>query len=276
MLCLLACADEAAVTTGRQSLPTKGVEQEAAVILPLGALYELGRGKGSTCHHLPPLAVPRHNRPRQEQPVSLSQDTLVQSQFTDLHHQQEKWGNPAGRSFQSFDSLLKRCHWSLDLMWVDSLTSSCTVVSFCGSQLSEEQAQMLLERRTVVTLSIPLFTRNIWKNNFLQAALGAELRLQGCSGSALDALNALGLCQNKDTVRLRLHRLRNSKKTVSTAVLQRSIPVHSLFCGPYVKPFKPRKTCTLDVAVPAAMTSITSTNTLNNCIYPTKNFFMLF
>lgn len=83
------------------------------------------------------------------------------------------------------------------------------------SQLTEEQAFMLLERRTVVALSIPLFTRNIWKNNFLQAALGAELRLQGCSGSALEILNTMGLCQNKDTVRLLLHRLRNGKDMVS-------------------------------------------------------------
>ncbi|XP_053723258.1 YTH domain-containing protein 1-like isoform X2 [Synchiropus splendidus] len=50
-------------------------------------------------------------------------------------------------------------------------------------------------------------SQNIWKNNFLQAALGAELRLQGCMGSALDALNTMGLCQNKDTVRLLLNRL---------------------------------------------------------------------
>lgn len=91
------------------------------------------------------------------------------------------------------------------------------ISSIClGSQMSEEQAQTLLERRAVVALSVPLFTRNIWKNNFLQAALGAELRLQGCSGSALDALNTMGLCQNKDTVRLLLHRLRNNKKSVST------------------------------------------------------------
>ncbi|KAM4741007.1 uncharacterized protein FYW61_002605 isoform 2-T3 [Anableps anableps] len=78
-------------------------------------------------------------------------------------------------------------------------------------QLTEEQAVTLLERRTVVALSIPLFTRNIWRNNFLQAALGAELRLQGCTGSALDTLNTMGLCQNKDTVRLLVHRLRNGK-----------------------------------------------------------------
>lgn len=84
--------------------------------------------------------------------------------------------------------------------------------------MSEEQAQTLLVRRAVVALSIPLFTRNIWKNNFLQAALGAELRLQGCSGSALDALNTMGLCQNKDTVRLLLHRLRNGKKSVSIMI----------------------------------------------------------
>ncbi|KAF6737639.1 hypothetical protein FQA47_025520 [Oryzias melastigma] len=78
-------------------------------------------------------------------------------------------------------------------------------------QMSEEQAVTLLERRTVVALAIPLFTRNNWRNNFLQAALGAELRLQGCSGSALDTLNTMGLCQNKDTVRLLLHRLGNGK-----------------------------------------------------------------
>lgn len=83
------------------------------------------------------------------------------------------------------------------------------------SQLTEEQAVTLLERRTVVALSIPLFTRNIWRNNFLQASLGAELRQQGCSGSALDTLNTMGLCQNKDTVRLLLHRLRNGKDVVS-------------------------------------------------------------
>nr|XP_015829792.2 uncharacterized protein LOC107395042 [Nothobranchius furzeri] len=80
-----------------------------------------------------------------------------------------------------------------------------------SNQLTEEQAITLLERRTVVALSIPLFTRNIWRNNFLQAALGAELRLQGCSGSALDTLNTMGLCQNKDTVRLLLHKLQNGK-----------------------------------------------------------------
>lgn len=94
-----------------------------------------------------------------------------------------------------------------------SLFPDINALSKSGHQLSEEQAQTLLERRTVVALSIPLFTRNVWKNNFLQAALGAELRLQGCTSSALEALNTMGLCQNKDTVRLLLHRLRNSKKT---------------------------------------------------------------
>lgn len=96
-----------------------------------------------------------------------------------------------------------------------SLFPDISSLSKSGHPLSEDQAQALLERRAVVALSIPLFTRNIWKNNFLQAALGAELRLQGCSGAALDALNTMGLCQNKDTVRLLLHRLRNSKKTAT-------------------------------------------------------------
>lgn len=95
--------------------------------------------------------------------------------------------------------------------------------------MSEEQAQMLLERRAVVALSIPLFTRNIWKNNFLQAALGAELRLQGCSGSALDALNTMGLCQNKDTVRLLLHRLRNGKKSVSVKARDAKVAVNKKY-----------------------------------------------
>ncbi|KAM4583312.1 uncharacterized protein V3H82_007115 isoform 2-T2 [Fundulus diaphanus] len=77
------------------------------------------------------------------------------------------------------------------------------------NQLTEEQAVTLLERRAVVALSIPLFTRNTWTNNFLQAAVGGELRLQGCTGAALDLLNTMGLCQNKDTARLLVHRLRN-------------------------------------------------------------------
>ncbi|XP_035485909.1 bromo and FHA domain-containing protein DDB_G0267958 isoform X2 [Scophthalmus maximus] len=113
--------------------------------------------------------------------------------------------------------------WRRCLNWAQDkapLVTSClralfpdiNALSKSSHQMSEEQAQTLLERRTVAALSIPLFTRNIWKNNFLQAALGAELRLQGCSGSALDALNTMGLCQNKDTVRLLLHRLRNGKK----------------------------------------------------------------
>lgn len=78
----------------------------------------------------------------------------------------------------------------------------------------------LLERRTVVALSIPLFTRNNWRNKFLQAALGAELHLQGCSGSALDTLNTMGLCQNKDTVKLLLQRLGSSKDAVSETFIR--------------------------------------------------------
>ncbi|XP_026161901.1 uncharacterized protein LOC113129902 [Mastacembelus armatus] len=102
-----------------------------------------------------------------------------------------------------------------------SLFPDINALAKSSHQLSEEQAQTLLERRAVVALSIPLFTRNIWKNNFLQAALGAELRLQGCSGSSLDALNTMGLCQNKDTVRLLLHKLRNGKKTATQNGRQR-------------------------------------------------------
>ncbi|KAJ0049957.1 hypothetical protein NL108_006500 [Boleophthalmus pectinirostris] len=78
--------------------------------------------------------------------------------------------------------------------------------------LTEEQAGALLDRRIVTALSIPLFTRNVYKNNFVQASLGAELRLQGVSGSGLDSLNALGLCQNKDTVRLLLLRLLQGRR----------------------------------------------------------------
>lgn len=71
--------DEGADTADGQSLPSEGFEQEAAVVLPMAALSELGPGQSSTRHHLPDLAVPRHQRPVQEQPVSLSQDTLVLS-----------------------------------------------------------------------------------------------------------------------------------------------------------------------------------------------------
>uniref|UniRef100_A0AAV2MLC9 Uncharacterized protein n=1 Tax=Knipowitschia caucasica TaxID=637954 RepID=A0AAV2MLC9_KNICA len=78
--------------------------------------------------------------------------------------------------------------------------------------LTEEQAGALLDRRLVTALSMPLFTRNVYKNNFVQASLGAELRMQGVSGSGLDALNALGLCQNKDTVRLLLLRLLQGRR----------------------------------------------------------------
>lgn len=85
-------------------------------------------------------------------------------------------------------------------------------LSKSSHQLSEEQARAILDRRAVTALSIPLFTRNVYKNNFLQASLGAELRLQGLSGSGLDALNAMGLCQNKDTVRLLLLRLMQGRR----------------------------------------------------------------
>lgn len=78
--------------------------------------------------------------------------------------------------------------------------------------LTQDQAAALLDRRIVTTLSIPLFTRNVYKNNFLQASLGAELRLQGVSGSGLDQLNSLGLSQNKDTVRQLLLRLMQGRR----------------------------------------------------------------
>lgn len=78
--------------------------------------------------------------------------------------------------------------------------------------LSQDQAAALLDRRIVTALSVPLFTRNVYKNNFLQASLGAELRLQGVSGSGLDSLNSLGLCQNKDTVRQLLLRLMQGRR----------------------------------------------------------------
>lgn len=78
--------------------------------------------------------------------------------------------------------------------------------------LSQDQAAALLDRRIVTALSIPLFTRNVYKNNFLQASLGAELRVQGVSGSGLDSLNSLGLCQNKDTVRQLLLRLMQGRR----------------------------------------------------------------
>ncbi|XP_028260941.1 uncharacterized protein LOC114435464 [Parambassis ranga] len=113
----------------------------------------------------------------------------------------------------------RRClNWAQDkaplvISCLRSLFPDINALYKSNHQLTEEQAYTLLERRAVVALSIPLFTRNIWKNNFLQAALGAELRLQGCSGTALDTLNTMGLCQNKDTIRLLLHRLRNDKDT---------------------------------------------------------------
>lgn len=190
-MCPGAGKDEGADAADGQSLPSESVEQEATVVVPLASLSELVPGQSSTRHHLPHLAVPRHQPPLEEQPVSLSQVRLVLGSH-------------------SPDSKLP----TKTSSWVVIESMFC----LCGSQMSEEQAQTLLERRVVVALSVPLFTRNIWKNNYLQAALGAELRLQGCSGSALDALNTMGLCQNKDTVRLLLQRLRTSKKNVSIII----------------------------------------------------------
>ena len=191
LLCPGAGKDEGADAADGQSLPSESVEQEATVVVPLASLSELVPGQSSTRHHLPHLAVPRHQPPLKEQPVSLSQVRLALGSH-------------------SPDSTLP----AETSSWVVIESMFC----LCGSQMSEEQAQTLLERRVVVALSVPLFTRNIWKNNYLQAALGAELRLQGCSGSALDALNTMGLCQNKDTVRLLLQRLRTSKKNVSIMI----------------------------------------------------------
>ncbi|XP_051932528.1 uncharacterized protein LOC127607861 [Hippocampus zosterae] len=121
----------------------------------------------------------------------------------------------------SSKKLLSFFPWARCLSWVQEhapLVTTClrslfpTVNALVKSrhQLSASEAELQVMRRSVLTLAVPLFTRNIWTNNFLQAALGAKLRLQGCSGPALDTLNSLGLCQNKDTVRLRLHRLRGT------------------------------------------------------------------
>nr|XP_061796744.1 uncharacterized protein LOC133588137 [Nerophis lumbriciformis] len=123
----------------------------------------------------------------------------------------------------SSKKLLSFFPWGRCLSWAQEhapLITTCLSSMFptvnalvkSSHQLSQEEAQMQVVRRSVLTLAVPLFTRNIWKNNFLQAALGAKLRLQGCSGAALDTLNSLGLCQNKDTVRLRLHRLHGGGK----------------------------------------------------------------
>ncbi|XP_077458123.1 uncharacterized protein LOC144075186 [Stigmatopora argus] len=80
------------------------------------------------------------------------------------------------------------------------------------NQMSASEAELQVLQRCVLRLAVPLFTRNIWTDNFLQAELGATLRLQGCSGPTLDTLNGLGLCQNKGTVRMRLNRLRVSRR----------------------------------------------------------------
>lgn len=67
-------ADEDALAALRQPLPSEGVGEEAAVVLPLATMSELGSGKRSTRHHLPPLAFPGHQRPLQEQQVRLTAD----------------------------------------------------------------------------------------------------------------------------------------------------------------------------------------------------------
>ncbi len=103
-------ADEGADAADGQSLPSEGVEQEAAVVLPLAALPELGPGKSSTRHHLPHLAIPRPQRPLKKQPVSLSQDTPALSshspQSFNAGHWPKKLSNPAGPggSFQFLKS----------------------------------------------------------------------------------------------------------------------------------------------------------------------------
>ncbi|XP_057702712.1 bromodomain adjacent to zinc finger domain protein 2B-like [Corythoichthys intestinalis] len=120
----------------------------------------------------------------------------------------------------SSKKLLSLFPWAQCLTWAQEhapLVTTClrslfpTVNALVRSRnhMSASEAELQVLRRSVLTLAVPLFTRNIWTNNFLQAALGAKLRLQGCSGPALDTLNSLGLCQNKDTVRLRLNRLRH-------------------------------------------------------------------
>lgn len=69
--------DEDAVATVRQSLPSEGIWEKTAVVLPLAAMSELGSGKGSACHHVPPLTVPRHQCPLQEQQVSLTRNVFT-------------------------------------------------------------------------------------------------------------------------------------------------------------------------------------------------------
>ncbi|XP_047438202.1 uncharacterized protein LOC125006309 [Mugil cephalus] len=146
----------------------------------------------------------------------LKEEMKVLSRLPDSPFHQKVSGRKPLSSFP-----WRRClNWAQDkaplvVTCLRSLFPDVNALYKSNHQLTEEQAFTLLERRAVVALSIPLFTRNIWKNNFLQAALGAELRLQGCSGTALDILNTMGLCQNKDTVRLLLHRLRNGKDMTS-------------------------------------------------------------
>lgn len=95
---------------------------------------------------------------------------------------------------------------------VRALFPDVSAIGRSSHVLSQDQANALLDRRIVTALSVPLFTRNNYRNNFLQASLGGELRLQGVSGTGLDTLNSLGLCQNKDTVRQLLLRLMQGRR----------------------------------------------------------------
>ena len=87
-------ADEGADAADRQSLPSEGVEQEATGVLPLAALSELGPGEGSARHHLPHLAVPRHQCSVQEQQVSRDTPALS-SQLRHESQARTNESNPA-------------------------------------------------------------------------------------------------------------------------------------------------------------------------------------
>lgn len=53
-----AVVDEGTDTANRQSLPSKGFKQEAAVILPMAAVSELGSRQSPARHHLPDVTIP--------------------------------------------------------------------------------------------------------------------------------------------------------------------------------------------------------------------------
>ncbi|KAG7226844.1 hypothetical protein INR49_014194 [Caranx melampygus] len=133
----------------------------------------------------------------------------------------KKKGRRMGKKGKAALLVSKSCYKSAFKMLWSAKGARKPMLEFWTKQLKEEMK--LLSRQgdspfqQKVTSRKPLLSfpwrRNIWKNNFMQASLGAELRLQGCSGSALDALNTMGLCQNKDTVRLLTQRLQNGKRT---------------------------------------------------------------